>query len=174
MRSCRAPRRGWSTTCSPTIERRISRHLSRGCLRWRARRTTPTLPTARRPRSSTLLSTPMASAARSRRRSRPSRDRSYRRAVPRSASALGRHRLDGVQQQGQAGPPVRAVLQRDPPLRIRRADRCESDPVLRSGRASGGHAAPEPHLAKRSSSIRGSRRPGTSTTRCWSTIRRRS
>jgi hypothetical protein len=34
--------------------------------------------------------------------------------------ALGRQRLDHLQQQGQAGPPVRAVLQRDAPLRVRR------------------------------------------------------
>ena len=34
-------------------------------------------------------------------------------------SALGRQRLDDLQQQGQAGPPVRAVLQRDHTFRIR-------------------------------------------------------
>ena len=36
--------------------------------------------------------------------------------------ALGRQRLDGLQQQGQAGPPVRAVLHATAPLRVRRAD----------------------------------------------------
>ena len=34
--------------------------------------------------------------------------------------ALGRQRLDHLQQQGQAGPPVRAVLQRHARLRVRR------------------------------------------------------
>ncbi len=35
-------------------------------------------------------------------------------------TALGRQRLDHLQQQGQAGAPVRAVFQRHPPLRVRR------------------------------------------------------
>ena len=44
------------------------------------------------------------------------------------APALGRQRLDHLQQQGQARPPVRAVLQRHPPLRVRRSGRRQ--PVL--------------------------------------------
>ena len=42
-------------------------------------------------------------------------------AAPVVEPALGRQRLDHLQQQGQAGPPVRAVLQRHAPLRVRRA-----------------------------------------------------
>ena len=49
---------------------------------------------------------------------------------PQARPAMGRDRLDGVQQQGQTGPPVRAVLHRYSSFRIGRARRCESDPVL--------------------------------------------
>ena len=71
---------------------------------------------------------------------------------------------------GKAGAPVRAVLHCDPPLRIGRARRCESDPVLRSDRASGRRRSIPTIPGRRSSSIRGTRRPGMSTTRCWSKI----
>ena len=42
---------------------------------------------------------------------------------PGGRPALGRQRLDDLQQQGQAGPPVRAVLHRHAPLRVRPARR---------------------------------------------------
>ena len=44
--------------------------------------------------------------------------------------ALGGQRLDGLQQQGQARPPVRAILHRHPPLRVRRAHRRQPGALL--------------------------------------------
>ena len=85
----------------------------------------------------------------------------------RRAAPLGRLRADGLQQQGQAGQAVRALLQRHAPLRARgRADRDrrQPGPVLRPGRARRRHAAPEPHLREGRRSTPGSRRPTTSTT----------
>ena len=124
--------RGWFTTCSPTSAPRTSADPQPAVVYpSRARRTTPTRRRGSRPRSSTPSPTPTASAARSRRRSRPSPDRSSAGGAGRSDSALGGHRLDGLQQQGQAGPAVRAVLQRHPSLRVRRARRRQPDPVLR-------------------------------------------
>ena len=116
-----------------------------------ARETHDSRPRARRAdrRSSTASPTPTASAARSRRRSRPSRGPLGRTGGAGCVrSALGRQRLDGLQQQGQAGPPVRAVLHRHPPLRVRRARRREPDAVLRPGRARRRDAAPQPHLGE--------------------------
>ena len=137
--------------------------------------------------------TPTASAARSRRRSRPSAATpaarpdvtlpsgdDHRRALMASREmtpcnrcqpALGRQRLDGVQQQGQAGPPVRAVLHRHPSLReldvtTSASARCCS--TIRSSASSPRCTPTTP--GKRSSSTRGGRRPGTSTTPCWSPI----
>ena len=138
----------------------------------------------RRPaRSSSASPTPTASAARSRRRSRPSRGRCPARCrrqdhrgrgrpagddAERRQPALGGQRLDHLQQQGQARPPVRAVLHRHPPLRVRRhasaSARCCS--TTRSSASSPRCTPTTP--GRRWSSTRGSRRPGTSTTPCWS------
>ena len=78
--------------------------------------------------------------------------------------AVGRQRLDHLQQQGQAGPAVRAVLHRHPPLRVRRrrsaSARCCS--TTRSGGSSRPCTPTTP--TRRSSSTPGSRRPATSTT----------
>ncbi|TMQ09542.1 MAG: hypothetical protein E6J90_37785 [Deltaproteobacteria bacterium] len=60
--------------------------------------------------------------------------------------ALGQQRLDDLQQQGQAGPQVRAVLHRYPPLREREDPRRQLDPVLRPGRANRRHPPPRAHL----------------------------
>ena len=54
---------------------------------------------------------------------------------------LDRQRLDGLQQQGQAGPQVRAVLHRDATVRVRPRRRGQRGAVLRPGRAGRGHAA---------------------------------
>ena len=78
-----------------------------------------------------------------RRRGRPAGDDAERR-----QPALGRQRLDGLQQQGQAGPPVRAVLHRHAPLRVRRAHRRQPGALLRPGRARRRDAAPQSHLGE--------------------------
>ena len=84
-------------------------------------------------------------------------------ASPTAQSALGGHRRDGLQQQGQAGPAVRAVLQPDASLRDRAstasAARCSTIPPS----ASSPRCTPTTH-GRRSSSTRGSRRPTMSTT----------
>ena len=49
---------------------------------------------------------------------------------------------------GKARAPVRAFLHCDPPFRIGRAGRGQSDPVLRSDRASRRHAQSQPYLGK--------------------------
>ncbi len=49
-----------------------------------------------------------------------------------SVAALGRVRLDDLQQQGQARPHVRAVLLGDPAVRVREEGRRQHGPVLRS------------------------------------------
>ncbi len=94
-------------------------------------------------------------------RGRPAGDDTERR-----QPALGGQRLDGLQQQGQARPPVRAVLHRHPPLRVRRprsaSARCSS--TTRSSASSPRCTPTTP--GKRWSSTPGGRRPGTSTTRC--------
>ena len=79
--------------------------------------------------------------------------------------ALGRQRLDGLQQQGQAGPAVRAVLHRHPPLRVRRPDRREPGAVLRPGRRGWSPRCTPTTPGRRWSSTRGGRSTGTSTTR---------
>ena len=161
-----APPRGSSTTCSPTSAREPTRSRSRPWSpRWRARRTPSDLgagePT-QRPAQLRLL-----------RRLRPrdpeedpGRARAARRRRARRRPALGRQRLDHLQQQGQAGPAVRAVLQRHAPLRVRRAAsasaRCCS--TTRSSASSPRCTRTTP--GRRWSSTRGGRRPGTSTTRC--------
>jgi hypothetical protein len=50
--------------------------------------------------------------------------------------------------QGQAGPAVRAVFHRHPPLRVQRADRREPGAVLRPPFPGRGHAAPQPRLGE--------------------------
>ena len=93
---------------------------------------------------------------------RQHRRRRLRAAGPRGRrwrSTLGRQRLDGVQQQGQAGPPVRAVLQRHPRLRFRRAIGV-SPALSTTRRARRRHTAPD-HTYERSSSTPGSRPPTT-------------
>ena len=100
---------------------------------------------------------------------KPSRDRCH--PVGPNRHALGRQRLDGLQQQGQAGPAVRAVLHAHAPVRARRAARRQPDRLLRPARARGRHAAPQPHLGEsRVRSVAAGR--GTSTIRCWCPIRR--
>jgi hypothetical protein len=90
--------------------------------------------------------TPTASAAKSRRRSRPSLEGPGE-GGPDGQPALGRQRLDHLQQQGQAGPSVRTVLQRHARFRVRCAfSRRQPGAVLRPGRARHRYAAPEPHL----------------------------
>ena len=87
--------------------------------------------------------------------------------------ALGRQRLDRVQQQGPARPPVRTVLHRHPPLRVRRPHRRQPGAVYDPlGNASSPPCTPTTP-GRRWSSTRGGRRPGTSTTPCWSPTRRR-
>jgi len=54
--------------------------------------------------------------------------------------------LDHLQQQGESGPAVRALLQRNAWLRIRCAGRGQPGAVLRPGRTRHRHAAPQPHL----------------------------
>ena len=93
---------------------------------WRAKPTTPTWPPVSRPRFSTASPTRMASGARSRRRSRPSRVRCVDGRASDRQPALGRQRLDHLQQQGQAGSPVRAILHRHPWLRVRRPHRASA------------------------------------------------
>ena len=88
-----------------------------------------------RPRSRSVSATRTALAAKFRRKSRLSR--SSRRTRPARRSALGGQRLDHLQQQGQAGPPVRTVFQPTPEgtsVRVRRAGGSESHPLLRPGR----------------------------------------
>ena len=170
----RAPPRASSTTCSPTSARRTDAQPQPAVVSTLARETHDSRPGARRAAcgSSTASPTPTASAARSRRRSRPSPGR-CRSATPtaRSSSArtasrddaerrqpaLGRQRLDHLQQQGQAGPPVRAVLHRHAPLRVRRARsasaRCCS--TTRSSASSPRCTRTTPR--RRSSSTRGGR-----------------
>ena len=67
---------------------------------------------------------------------------------PTVKSALGRQWLDDLQQQGQARPPVRALLRRHARLRVRRHGGGQPDPVLRPGRAGRRDAAPGPHLGE--------------------------
>ncbi len=120
--SCRGRRRGSSTTCSPTSAARHEPGPSRPAVVYAGARD-PRRRTSRPgsgPGSSTASPTPTASAARSRRRCRPSREPLVASGEPDGQPALGRQRLDDLQQQGQAGPPVRAVLQRHARLRVRR------------------------------------------------------
>ena len=81
--------------------------------------------------------------------------------------ALGRQRLDHLQQQGQARPAIRAVLQpyarTDFEFDVQR--RRQPDAVLRSGRARRRHAAPQPHLGKGRLRPVAAERPTMSTTR---------
>ena len=79
-------------------------------------------------------------------------------AAPAVTSALGRQRLDHLQQQGQAGPPVlsrssatgKPVRRYEPSSAITASSsvshRRQPGAVLRPGRARHRHAAPEPHL----------------------------
>ena len=78
--------------------------------------------------------------------------------------ALGRQRLDDLQQQGQAGPPVRAVLQRHASLRVRtsRSASARSCSTTRSGASS--PRCTQPHLGEGRLRSLAAGRPGTSTT----------
>ena len=61
---------------------------------------------------------------------------------------MGRQRLDDLQQQGQAGPPVRTLLHRHAPLRVRRQDRRQLRSALRPGRTGRRDPASRPHLGQ--------------------------
>ena len=65
--------------------------------------------------------------------------------LPGRRSPLGRHRRNGLQQQGQAGPPIRAVLQRDAAVQHRAMGR-EQHSVLRSASACRRDAASQQHV----------------------------
>ena len=79
--------------------------------------------------------------------------------------ALGRQRLDHLQQQGQAGPPVRAVLHRHAPLRVRRARSASARSCSTTRSSASSPRCTRTTPGRRWSSTRGGRRPGTSTTR---------
>ena len=89
-------------------------------------------------------------------------------------SALGRQRLDHLQQQRQAGPAVRALLQpasrERTPIRVWRGSGRESDPLLRPRRAAWSPRFIPTTPTRKSCSIPGIRPPGTSTTPSRRTI----
>ena len=117
--SCRAPPRASSTTSSPTSAREPTRSRSRPwSTRWRAR---PTMPTSApgeptRVQHSFAYSDGFGREIQKKIQAEPG---PLDAGGPAVDPALGRQRLDGLQQQGQAGPAVRAVLQRHAPLRVR-------------------------------------------------------
>ena len=103
-----------------------------------------------------LSVTPTASGARSRRKSRPSRVPGESTGGPIVNPALGRQRLDDLQQQGQAGPPVRAVLHDTHDFEF--GDQSASAPSCSTTRSSASSPRCIPTTpGRRSSSIRGSR-----------------
>ena len=93
---------------------------------------------------------------------------------PDDRAPLDRQRLDRLQQQGPAGPQLRAVLHRDARVRVRPRRRRQRRAVLRPGRAGRGHPASGRQLrqdrfdpwhqdtwdAQRHRAARPSRRPG--------------
>ena len=94
----------------------------------------------------------------------PGRARAARRRRPGRQSALGRQRLDHLQQQGQAGPPVRALLQRDPPLRVRRARSASARCCSTTRPSASSPRCTRTTPTRRWCSTPGSRPPTTSTT----------
>ena len=112
---------------------------------WRAKPTPATWMPVSRTKIQTASPTPTASAARSRRRSRPSRA-SWSTAVP---VVSPRWVGSGWTIFNNKGKPVRQYepfFSRHPRFRVRRAGRRQPDPVLRPGRARRRHPAPQPHL----------------------------
>ena len=94
----------------------------------------------------------------------PGRARAARRRRADGQPALGRQRLDHLQQQGQAGPPVRAVLQRHAPLRVRRAASASARSCSTTRSSASSPRCTRTTPTRRWCSTRGSRRPTTSTT----------
>ena len=100
----------------------------------------------------------------------PGRARAGGRRRPGRRAPLDRQRLDGLQQQGPAGPQLRAVLHRArPAFEFAPRQRRQPGAVLRPGRPGRGHPAPGRQLRQDRLRPVAHRTPGTSTTPCCST-----
>ena len=173
MRYCSAPPRALFTTYLVTIEPRTSRYPNpRLRTFWRGKLTTLILPRARKPRS-TLTFVYSDGFGREINEKNPGGAGAACQKWTGHSTPLGGYRVDSVQRRGQGGAPVRAIFSAthrfESDVRAGISPMLFYDPIVRRV------ATLNPnHTGKRLSSIRRTRRAGTSTTRRWSRSSRRS